>query len=115
MALRVVGPQPINGATTVVSAADLSSAGTKATYTCPAGRSAVVRYVTCTQLVAGGTLVLKATIGGVTVALNVAAATFALAVSIALNAGDTVTLVASATGAGATNDLLIAAEEYLAA
>ena len=115
MASRVVGPNPVNGATVVVSAADLSTAGTKATYTCPAGRSAVVRFVSWLQLVAGGTLICKATIGGVTVSLNVASATGTMTAPIALNAGDTVTLVASGTGAGATTDLLISADEYLAA
>lgn len=115
MSTRVNNGASVNGQTNVVSAADLSTAGTKATYTCPAGRQAMVRFASWTQLVAGGTLIPKATVGGVTISFAAASATGTFVGQVALNAADTFTLVASATGAGATTDLSITAEEFLAA
>lgn len=114
MSQRVQGGGCINGATVQAAAADLSSAGAKLTYTCPAGRQAIVRQLTCLSIVAGGTLQPKVTVGGVTTTLAIASATFSLQTYLCLNAGDSVALVASGTGAGATNDLTISAEEFLA-
>lgn len=114
MANRVQGLPAVNGKITSVAAADLSSGGAKLTYTCPAGLQAIIRQATCLSVAAGGTLVPKVTAGGVTTQLAVPAATFSLQTYLCLQPGDSFSLVASGTGAGATNDLTVSVEEFAA-
>lgn len=112
MANRVQGLPAVNGKIVSAHAADISTAGVKLTYTCPTGMQAQVRQITCFQISAGGSLAPFVTVGGVKTQLGTGQTTYSLQTYLCLNAGDTCTLETTATGAGATSDLTISAEEF---
>jgi methionine aminopeptidase len=105
----------INGVSTAGEALPATATGVQLTYTCPAGKQAVVRFVSIDTIVNAITIAVEAVIGGVNVEVTSFTANGVLNCTIPLNAGDVVQLDVTVAIAGGAFDALIGAEEYTAA
>ena len=113
MANRVVPGNALNGANAKTAAADTSTTGQKAVYTCPAGKAAVLRWISWVLL--GGTaptVALRVRLGGTTVAISIGSTSAGIAPNISLDATDFAEVNCTTGGAGSTADCMISVEEY---
>ena len=101
-----------NGQPTVGSALSGANAGAVLTYTCPAGKQAIVRYASMFLTNLAPTVALQANIGGTTINIKSAAASYDWQGAIMLNAGDFVRFNVTGIVAASTLDAGIFAEEY---
>lgn len=106
--------QPVSGFNAVGVSLSAATTGNKRTYTCPAGRQAIVNFASVFATAGAATLQIKITTLANTVILVQTTTSGSLAGRIHLDAGETCTLVVSVLDAAGTFDGLISVEEYLA-
>jgi len=114
MAQRTMLGNASNGAPTVGAALSGAATGVVLTYTVPAGKQAMLRFVSVANFTLAPTVQIRATVGGVTVVLWSGTTQVQLTAQMALNAADTVTINVSALIAASSFDAAIGAEEYSA-
>lgn len=103
---------PDNSVTTLGAALSGAALGVVLTYTCPANKTAIVRFWSVSKFTGAPTVGLYVTIGGVKVESDRATAQNQQQLHAALNAGDTATVEVVANVAATVFDSLISVDEY---
>jgi hypothetical protein len=89
-----------------------ASVGVKLSYTVPAGRTAMLRYIGVANFSGNPTVQLRVTYNAITVVISSGTVAQNQQPNISLNAGDIVDLNVSASIAASTFDGVISAEEF---
>jgi hypothetical protein len=116
MADRVANQAAIGGVTGGNTNISGASNGVKISYIVPAGKTAMVRWISLANILVGTpTIALQVIISGITINLWTGTVPVTLSPNISLNAGETVQIRVTTLAAGSTFDACFSVEEFLAA
>lgn len=112
MANRVQGAQGVDAVTTLGAALSGVNPGVSLTYTCPTGKTAIVRFWSASKFTGAPTVGLYVTVGGVKVEIDSATAQVQQQCYINLNPADTATVEVITGVAASVFDSQVTVEEY---
>ena len=112
MSQRTGNAQIVDLVTSVVAAASGANPAVILTYTCPAGKTACLRFWTISKFTGAPTVAVYITVGGVKVELDRGTAQTQQALNHNLNPGDTCTVEVVTGVAASVFDTTVSLEEY---